>query len=83
MHQSRHLQNLSSPLNSSDLKIQENCSSFWLILDTQMTEHLLFEAIDKGDDILLLEVTKHLNFSQGCLFNDFIVIRLFELFNGD
>ena len=83
MHQSRHLQKLKSPLKSSDLKIQENCSSFWLILDTQMTEHLLFEAIDKGDDILLLEVSKHLNFSQGCLFNDFIVIRLFELFNGD
>ena len=48
-----------------------------------MTEHLLLEAVDKGDYVLLFEVAKHLNFSEGGLFNDFIVIRLFELFNGD
>ena len=42
-----------------------------------ITKHhcnLLFEAIDKGDNVLLLEIPQHLDLSQGCLLNDLIIV---------
>ena len=45
--------------------------------------NLLFKTFDKGHYVLLLKVAQHLDFTKGRLLNDFIVVGLLELLNGD
>ena len=44
---------------------------------------LLFEAVDERYDVLLFQASEHFDLSQSCLFYYLIIVRLFELLDGN
>ena len=44
---------------------------------------LLFEAVDKRHNVLLLQASKHFHLPKCGLLHNLVIIRLFEFLNGN